>query len=201
MDSTSVVAAVTEQFDVVVVGGSCRMRGGRSCGRMGLKTAAFTLNVDSSHKCHATQRKVASAKGHLVRRLTLSAASWAKSPMLWESSSGCLTLACRGRLVSARQCDKQAYPSKNARSARMQSNLKIKQAEVADLLCEESSIGGYRSRKPVSVCHSRSHSDEESAFSCFTPTTRQRRLFGIRLRDGRTVGAQAVIITRNFLKV
>src|SRR5256886_817357 len=78
-----------------------------------------------------------------------------------------------------------------------QSNLKIKQAEVADLIIEESSIGDSSSENSVSLCHSEKNSDEESAFiNASPPTTNgQRRVLGIRLRDGRTVGAQAVIIT------
>src|SRR2546430_803879 len=78
-----------------------------------------------------------------------------------------------------------------------QSNLKIKQAEVADLIIEESSIGDSSSENSVSLCHSEKNSDGESGFiNASPPTTNgQRRLLGIRLRDGRTVGAPAVIIT------
>src|SRR5256886_5657363 len=78
-----------------------------------------------------------------------------------------------------------------------QSNLKIKQAEVADLIIEESSIGDSSSENSVSLCHSEKNSDGESGFiNASPPTTNgQRRVLGIRLRDGRTVGAPAVIIT------
>src|SRR5207244_8279148 len=64
------------------------------------------------------------------------------------------------------QCDKQAYRLKMREVRESQSNLKIKQAEVADLIIEDTIPGSQR-----------------------------RIARGIRLRDGRTVGAAAVIIT------
>src|SRR5690348_6247191 len=77
------------------------------------------------------------------------------------------------------QCDKQAYRLKMREVLESQANLKIKQAEVAELIIEES---GVRSRESANGRE---------------PMAESQRLLcrGIKLRDGRTVGAQAVIIT------
>jgi len=199
MDSGSVVRQFTEQFDVVVVGaGHAGCEAAVACGRMGLKTALFTLNVDLIAQMSCNPAVGGIAKGHLVREVD------ALGGIMGEVTDAVgiqfrLLNTSRGPAVwSPRaQCDKQAYRLKMREVLESQSNLKIKQAEVADLIIEESSIGGSSSGNSVSVCHSEEHSDEESAFiNASPPTTNgQRRLLGIRLRDGRTVGAQAVIIT------
>ena len=189
----------TEQFDVVVVGaGHAGCEAAVACGRMGLKTALFTLNVDLIAQMSCNPAVGGIAKGHLVREVD------ALGGIMGEVTDAVgiqfrLLNTSRGPAVwSPRaQCDKQAYRLKMREVLESQSNLKIKQAEVADLIIEESSIGDSSSGNSVSVCHSEEHSDEESAFiNASPPTTNgQRCLLGIRLRDGRTVGAQAVIIT------
>src|SRR5256886_1777815 len=189
----------TEQFEVVVVGaGHAGCEAAMAAARMGLKTAVFTLNVDLIAQMSCNPAVGGIAKGHLVREVD------ALGGIMGEVTDAVgiqfrLLNTSRGPAVwSPRaQCDKQAYRLKMREVLESQSNLKIKQAEVADLIIEESSIGGSSSGNSVSVCHSEEHSDEESAFiNASPPTTNgQRRLLGIRLRDGRTVGAQAVIIT------
>src|SRR5438128_6111683 len=189
----------SEQYDVVVVGaGHAGCEAAMACARMGLKTALFTLNVDLIAQMSCNAAVGGSAKGHLVREVE------ALCGIIGEVTDAVgikfrLLNTSRGPAVwSPRaQCDKQAYRLKMREVLESQSNLKIKQAEVADLIIEESSIGDSWSGNSVSLCHSEEHSDEESSFiNASPPTTNgQRRLLGIRLRDGRTVGAQAVIIT------
>src|SRR6266481_1160436 len=193
------MAHFTEQFDVVVVGaGHAGCEAAMAAARMGLKTALYTLNVDLIAQMSCNPAIGGIAKGHLVREVD------ALGGIMGEITDAVgiqfrLLNTSRGPAVwSPRaQCDKQAYRLKMREVLESQSNLKIKQAEVADLIIEESSIGDSSSGNSVSLCHSEEHSDEESAFiNASPPTTNgQRRLLGIRLRDGRTVGAQAVIIT------
>src|SRR5438034_872196 len=157
----------TEQFDVVVVGaGHAGCEAAVACGRMGLKTALFTLNVDLIAQMSCNPAVGGIAKGHLVREVD------ALGGIMGEVTDAVgiqfrLLNTSRGPAVwSPRaQCDKQAYRLKMREVLESQSNLKIKQAEVADLIIEDASDS-------------------------------QRRIArGIRLRDGRTVGASAVIIT------
>ncbi len=154
--------------------------------RMGLKTALFTLNVDLIAQMSCNPAIGGIAKGHLVREVD------ALGGIMGEITDAVgiqfrLLNTSRGPAVwSPRaQCDKQAYRLKMREVLESQPNLKIKQAEVADLIIEASPA-------TPSTGHSEERRDEESAFA----TTQSARICrGIRLRDGRTVGAQAVVIT------
>src|SRR5260370_1561990 len=86
------------------------------------------------------------------------------------------------------QCEKQQYRLKMREVLESQANLKIKQAEVAELMwewCGPAVPGGNESADSSSAAEG----------GCAT-----RVALGIKLRDGRTVGAQEVIInTGTFL--
>jgi tRNA uridine 5-carboxymethylaminomethyl modification enzyme len=193
----------TEQFDVAVVGaGHAGCEAAMAAARMGLKTALFTLNVDLIAQMSCNPAVGGIAKGHLVREVD------ALGGIMGEITDAVgiqfrLLNTSRGPAVwSPRaQCDKQGYRLKMREVLESQPNLKIKQAEVADLILEQSSVPSRQSSATsVSLhCHSEERSDEESAFADDQrPTTNddgERVVLGIRLRDGRSVRAQAVIIT------
>jgi tRNA uridine 5-carboxymethylaminomethyl modification enzyme len=193
----------TEQFDVVVVGaGHAGCEAAMAAARMGLKTALYTLNVDLIAQMSCNPAVGGIAKGHLVREVD------ALGGIMGEITDAVgiqfrLLNTSRGPAVwSPRaQCDKQAYRLKMREVLESQVNLKIKQAEVADLILEESPNLGLQSAATTAACHSEERSDRERAFpSDPRPTTNdstdgRRRVLGIKLRDGRTVRAQAVIIT------
>ena len=179
----------TEQFDVVVVGaGHAGCEAAVAAARMGLKTALYTLNVDLIAQMSCNPAVGGIAKGHLVREVD------ALGGIMGEITDAVgiqfrLLNTSRGPAVwSPRaQCDKQAYRLKMREVLESQPNLKIKQAEVADLIVERSSVD------------SRQSSANQDAIAAATddqrPTTNDCICTGIRLRDGRTVGAAAVIIT------
>src|ERR1700758_3361130 len=190
-----------EHFDVVVVGaGHAGCEAAMAAARMGLKTALYTLNVDLIAQMSCNPAIGGIAKGHLVREVD------ALGGIMGEITDAVgiqfrLLNTSRGPAVwSPRaQCDKQAYRLKMREVLESQPNLKIKQAEVADLILEDQSPVASR-QSPASYSqpgHFQQRSDEESAFANDQgPTTGDRqRAIGIRLRDGRTVRAQAVIIT------
>jgi tRNA uridine 5-carboxymethylaminomethyl modification enzyme len=191
----------TEEFEVVVVGaGHAGCEAAMAAARMGLKTALYTLNVDLIAQMSCNPAVGGIAKGHLVREVD------ALGGIMGEVTDAVgiqfrLLNTSRGPAVwSPRaQCDKQAYRLKMREVLESQPNLKIKQAEVADLILEDQSPVASR-QSPASYSqpgHFQQRSDEESAFANDQgPTTGDRqRAIGIRLRDGRTVRAQAVIIT------
>ena len=130
----------TEQFDVVVVGaGHAGCEAAMASARMGLKTALYTLNVDLIAQMSCNPAVGGIAKGHLVREVD------ALGGIMGEITDAVgiqfrLLNTSRGPAVwSPRaQCDKQAYRLKMREVLESQPNLKIKQAEVADLIVEDS---------------------------------------------------------------
>jgi len=180
----------TEQFDVVVVGaGHAGCEAAMAAARMGLNTALFTLNVDLIAQMSCNPAIGGIAKGHLVREVD------ALGGIMGEITDAVgiqfrLLNTSRGPAVwSPRaQCDKQAYRLKMREVLDSQPNLKIKQAEVGSLIVEPSLAVGRSSL-------AKSDGADGLADDQRLTTNDRQRVLGIRLRDGRTVGAQAVIIT------
>ncbi len=218
--------------------------------RMGLNTALYTLNVDLIAQMSCNPAVGGIAKGHLVREVD------ALGGIMGEVTDAVgiqfrLLNTSRGPAVwSPRaQCDKQQYRQKMREMLESEPNLKIKQAEVAELIVEENprpsqemARTGHRTedRGPsIPLRSAQDHSDrgelnvplqsvagrtadpsaalrsarddnrvEWASGQERTPKSEQRPsgeertakseervVLGIKLRDGRTVGAQAVIIT------
>ncbi|HLW55566.1 MAG TPA: tRNA uridine-5-carboxymethylaminomethyl(34) synthesis enzyme MnmG [Candidatus Angelobacter sp.] len=180
----------TEQYDVVVVGaGHAGCEAAVAAARMGLRTALFTLNVDLIAQMSCNPAVGGIAKGHLVREVD------ALGGIMGEVTDAVgiqfrLLNTSRGPAVwSPRaQCDKQQYRLKMREVLEAQPNLKIKQAEVAELIVEDESDPPRRRGDAEGDPESRG----TAAPGCAYP---QKVARGIKLRDGRTVGAQAVIIT------
>src|ERR1051325_8375835 len=129
----------TEQYDVAVVGaGHAGCEAAMAAARMGLRTALFTLNVDLIAQMSCNPAVGGIAKGHLVREVD------ALGGIMGEVTDAVgiqfrLLNTSRGPAVwSPRaQCDKQQYRLKMREVLEGQPNLYIKQAEVAELIVEE----------------------------------------------------------------
>jgi len=214
----------TEQFDVVVVGaGHAGCEAAMASARMGLKTALYTLNVDLIAQMSCNPAVGGIAKGHLVREVD------ALGGIMGEVTDAVgiqfrLLNTSRGPAVwSPRaQCDKQAYRLKMREVLESQPNLKIKQAEVADLIVEGFQLsalssqrdrGGHDLEGYQQGQNGEGNNREGHDFSraehgpsgdaalaaegteSLPPGVDRGCIRGIKLRDGRTVRAQAVIIT------
>jgi tRNA uridine 5-carboxymethylaminomethyl modification enzyme len=177
--------AFDEHFEVVVVGaGHAGCEAAMAAARMGLKTALYTLNVDLIAQMSCNPAVGGIAKGHLVREVD------ALGGIMGEITDAVgiqfrLLNTSRGPAVwSPRaQCDKQAYRLKMREVLESQANLKIKQAEVVDMMVE---------KQPSAF------SLQPSVNPDFTENREPRTencIRGILLRDGRRVSANAVIIT------
>jgi len=180
-----------EHFEVVVVGaGHAGCEAAMAAARMGLKTALYTLNVDLIAQMSCNPAIGGIAKGHLVREVD------ALGGIMGEVTDAVgiqfrLLNTSRGPAVwSPRaQCDKQAYRLKMREVLESQPNLKIKQAEVADLIVEQ--FSALSSQFSVLSKTSTSETSENRELG----TENSRIIRGLTLRDGRRVSADAVIIT------
>jgi tRNA uridine 5-carboxymethylaminomethyl modification enzyme len=152
-----------EKYDVVVIGaGHAGCEAARASARMGLKTAMVTMNLDLIAQMSCNPAIGGIAKGHLVREID------ALGGVMGEVADAVgiqfrLLNTSRGPAVwSPRaQMDKKLYRARMREVLEKEPNLRIKQAEVAALLIEDS----------------------------------PRRVTGVHLRDGRQIGAGAVVIT------
>ena len=176
----------SEKYDVVVVGaGHAGCEAAMAAARMGLKTALYTINLDLIAQMSCNPAVGGIAKGHLVREID------ALGGVMGEVIDAVgiqfrLLNTSRGPAVwSPRaQADKKLYRAKMRQVLESEPNLRIKQAEVIDLVLEDCSAGILpaipRLHRPMPGNAGR------------MPALRVR---GVRLLDGRTVEAGAVIIT------
>src|SRR5262247_1997417 len=131
--------SMQNQYDVIVVGaGHAGCEAARACARMGLRTAMITMNSDLIAQMSCNPAVGGIAKGHLVREID------ALGGVMGEVTDAVgiqfrLLNTSRGPAVwSPRaQCDKQQYRLKMREVLESQANLKIKQAEVAELIVED----------------------------------------------------------------
>jgi tRNA uridine 5-carboxymethylaminomethyl modification enzyme len=168
------VSGFTEKYDVVVVGaGHAGVEAAMAAARMGLKTALYTINLDLVCQMSCNPAVGGIAKGHLVREVD------ALGGVMGEVIDAVgiqfrLLNTSRGPAVwSPRaQADKRRYRARMRQVLESEPNLRIKQAEVVDLLLGSAAVRGGPAGE--------------------TPAPHVR---GIRLRDGRTVEAGTVVVT------
>jgi tRNA uridine 5-carboxymethylaminomethyl modification enzyme len=188
--------AFTEQYDVVVVGaGHAGCEAAMAAARMGLKTALITMNLDLIAQMSCNPAIGGVAKGHLVREVD------ALGGIMGEVADAVgiqfrLLNSSRGPAVwSPRaQCDKQLYRVKMREVLESQPGLHIRQAEVVNLVIEESASPldlGAPGSPHLGTGDSTSFDPPEIA----RPTRPHRRVLGLKLRDGRNLLAGATIIT------
>jgi tRNA uridine 5-carboxymethylaminomethyl modification enzyme len=164
--------AFSEQYDVVVVGaGHAGCEAAMAAARMGLKTALITMNLDLIAQMSCNPAIGGVAKGHLVREVdTLGGIMGEVADAVGIQFR--LLNTSRGPAVwSPRaQCDKQLYRVKMREVLESQPGLHIRQAEVVDLVVDDSEQWTVNSGQ-------------------------RRRVLGLKLRDGRQMLAGATIIT------
>lgn len=152
------------RYQVVVIGaGHAGCEAARACARLGLRTAMITMNTDLIAQMSCNPAIGGIAKGHLVREID------ALGGIMGEVTDAVgiqfrLLNTSRGPAVwSPRaQCDKKQYRLKMREFLEGEPNLRILQAEVAQLVISDPPL---------------------------------RRIGGVMLRDGRTIEADAVVVT------
>ena len=189
--------AFTEQYDVAVVGaGHAGCEAAMAAARMGLKTALITMNLDLIAQMSCNPAVGGVAKGHLVREVD------ALGGIMGEVADAVgiqfrLLNSSRGPAVwSPRaQCDKQLYRVKMREVLESQPGLHIRQAEVVDLVIEESGPTNDESGAPGPSPLGTRDSSAADPPEIPRPTRPHRRVLGLKLRDGRNLLAGATIIT------
>src|SRR6266702_5295529 len=177
----------TEKYDVVVVGaGHAGCEAAMGAARMGLGTALYTMNLDLIAQMSCNPAVGGIAKGHLVREVD------ALGGVMGEVIDAVgiqfrLLNTSRGPAVwSPRaQADKKQYRIRMRQVLEAEPNLRIKQAEVVDLILEDS-VGAIH-ESPLGTIH-------KSPLGAIHESP-LRRVRGVLLRDGRRVEAQSVVIT------
>ncbi len=180
--------------------------------RMGLKTALITMNMDLIAQMSCNPAIGGVAKGHLVREVD------ALGGIMGEVADAVgiqfrLLNSSRGPAVwSPRaQCDKQLYRVKMREVLESQPGLHIRQAEVVDLVIEESASpddlgapvpphsgtgnSATEMGAPVPRIWGPGIARESHSPEVPRPTRPHRRVLGLKLRDGRQLLAGATIIT------
>jgi len=143
-----------EKYDVVVIGaGHAGCEAARACARMGLKTAMVTMNLDLIAQMSCNPAVGGIAKGHLVREID------ALGGVMGEITDAVgiqfrLLNTSRGPAVwSPRaQCDKKMYRVKMREVLEREPNLRIKQAEVSELVFK---ANGIKRVSGVKLCDGR----------------------------------------------
>ncbi len=135
---------MTSRYQVIVVGaGHAGCEAARACARLGLKTAMVTMNLDLIAQMSCNPAVGGIAKGHLVREID------ALGGIMGEVTDAVgiqfrLLNTSRGPAVwSPRaQCDKKQYRLRMRELLEKEPNLRIIQAEVAQLAISEGRVRG-----------------------------------------------------------
>src|SRR6476646_8362207 len=125
-----------ENYDVVVVGaGHAGCEAARACARMGLKTAMVTMNLDLIAQMSCNPAIGGIATGHLVRAIDALGGVMVEITDATVSQFRLLNTSRGPAVWSPRaQCDKKLYRMRMKEVLEREPNLRIKQAEVAELI-------------------------------------------------------------------
>jgi len=133
------MSQIRERVDVCVVGaGHAGCEAALACARLGLETVIFTVSVDSIALMPCNPNIGGSSKGHLVRELDALGGEMGKNIDKTFIQSKMLNVSKGPAVHSLRaQADKADYTREMRKILENQDHLTIKQAEVCELLWEE----------------------------------------------------------------
>src|SRR5438132_6319769 len=130
--------AMQNQYEVIVVGaGHAGCEAARACARRGLRTAMITMNLDLIAQMSCNPAIGGIAKGHLVREIDALGGAMGEVTDAVGIQFRLLNTSRGPAVWSPRaQCDKKMYRVRMREVLEHEPNLRIKQAEVAELIFE-----------------------------------------------------------------
>ena len=136
------MSEIREKVDVCVVGaGHAGCEAALACARLGLETVIFTVSVDSIALMPCNPNIGGTSKGHLVREIDALGGEMGKNIDKTFIQSKMLNKSKGPAVHSLRaQADKLEYSRSMRKVLEDQENLTIKQAEVCDILTEDSDV-------------------------------------------------------------
>src|SRR5467141_3321135 len=139
---------MSNSYDVIVVGaGHAGCEAARACARMGLRTAMVTMNVDLIGLMSCNPAIGGIAKGHLVREIDALGGVMGEVADIVRIQFRLLNTSRGPAVWSPRaQCDKKQYRFRMKEVLEREPNLRIKQAEVAELILSDKRVSGVKLR-------------------------------------------------------
>src|SRR2546421_6959873 len=132
--------ALSRKYDVIVIGaGHAGCEAARAAARIGLRTAMITMNIDLIAQMSCNPAIGGIAKGHLVREIDALGGVMGEVTDAVGIQFRLLNTSRRPAVWSPRaQCDKKQYRLRTREILEKEPNLRILQAEVAQLVFSES---------------------------------------------------------------
>ncbi len=134
---------LVETYNIVVVGaGHAGCEAALAAARLGMETILFTVSVDSIALMPCNPNIGGSSKGHLVRELDALGGEMGKNIDKTFIQSKMLNQSKGPAVHSLRaQADKQDYSREMRRTLENTDHLTIRQAEVSEIVTEETKDG------------------------------------------------------------
>nr|MCR4606618.1 tRNA uridine-5-carboxymethylaminomethyl(34) synthesis enzyme MnmG [Oscillospiraceae bacterium] len=140
--SKSIIRFDAGSCDIVVIGaGHAGIEASLAAARLGLDTISFTINLDSVGNMPCNPAIGGTGKGHLVRELDALGGEMAKA-----ADKACIQYRMlntgKGPAVHSlrAQADRRRYQEIMKHTMELQENLRIKQAEVTDILTDNGAV-------------------------------------------------------------
>ena len=135
-----------ESYDVAVIGaGHAGCEAALACARLGLNTILFTVSMDSIALMPCNPNIGGTSKGHLVREIDALGGEMGKNIDRTYIQSKMLNVSKGPAVHSLRaQADKQSYSQSMRKIVENQPNLSVKQAEICEILVENSEVTGVK---------------------------------------------------------
>ena len=136
------------EYDVIVIGaGHAGCEAALAAARMGKKTAAFVINLDTLANMPCNPSIGGTSKGHLVREIDALGGEMAKNADKTFLQSKMLNTSKGPAVHSLRvQSDRRMYHIEMKKTMEQQENLDVYQSEIVKILVEDGKVVGVKTK-------------------------------------------------------